>query len=309
MNEQSKRNDGTGGRRTPRTIWVRIVGWGSTISDFLHYVASRLRNRWGTWWQEVGRQSLIRGTVRLAFLVLLGFMASAVVNYTYRAYSLRQYRDLGIEYRLGAEMEPEIKMASDDLGEPTGLDTASSGRVELGPKAEGLAAKSEDYTPPESGVEVVATTADRFRSATPGASGMGSDGRVAVNPAQMTWPVQGQVLVGYGWVRHPVYRDWRFHPGVEFSTPLHASVQAVMEGRVLKVQSERIQGLVVTIAHGDDWQSVYRGLAQLQVQEGQLVKQGQSLGLVGSSDQGQTGRLIFEIRQGGTPLDPRMYLP
>lgn len=307
MNEQSKRNDGTGSRRTLRTIWVRIVGWGSTITDFIHYATSRLGNRWGTWWRGSGRQLLIRGTVRLVLLVFLGFIASTVVNYTYQAYSLRQYKDLGIEYRLDTKVEPEIEMANDTPSKVKELDTALSGRVTLGPEVEGLTTRPQDHNS-QLGVEVAATAADRLRSATPGALGMGTDGRVPVNPTNMIWPVQGQVLVGYGWVRHPVYRDWRFHPGVEFSTPLHASVQAVMEGRVLKIQSERIQGLVVTIAHGDEWQSVYRGLAQLQVQEGQLVKQGQSLGLVGSGDQGQTGRLIFEIHQGDTPLDPRMYL-
>ena len=307
MSEQPKNTGGVGGWRILRLVWVRMVGWGSTISDFLHYTTTRFRSGWGAWWQEAGRRLIVRGLTRLAALVILGVMASAVVNYTYRAYSLRQHWwDPPVEHgaQLGVEVAPEVSIPQDVSGLASEQDAELSGRLALGPGAEELfSTNSRDM---ESGVEVVATSTERFQNLTPGIS---PEPRKSVNPANMTWPVQGQVLVGYGWVRHPVYRDWRFHPGVELSTPMHASVQAVMDGRIQQIQSERAQGLVVTIDHGDDWQTVYRGLAQLQVREGQLVKQGQTIGLVGSNEQGQNGRLLFEIRQADTPLEPRMYLP
>ena len=62
--------------------------------------------------------------------------------------------------------------------------------------------------------------------------------RIQVNPANMIWPTQGQVKVGYGWVRHPVYRDWRFHPGIELSTPMNAPVSG-HGWTVERIQSER----------------------------------------------------------------------
>ena len=82
-----------------------------------------------------------------------------------------------------------------------------------------------------------------------------------------------------------------------------------MDGRIEHIQSERTQGLTVTLTHGDDWQTVYRGLAQLRVREGEIVKRGQIIGIVGLGEDSQHGRLLFEIRQGDTPLEPRMYLP
>ncbi|NLK08851.1 MAG: M23 family metallopeptidase [Firmicutes bacterium] len=315
MNEQLNKHDGVGSESVSKSFWHTLIGWCAAAKSVLIIGIKGLQTKLKTWWPKTGRRLLIRSITRLVVLVLLGFMASAVVNYVYQTYSLRQTKNLDLSYRLGAETVPQVEIS--DSQSPSDANVTPSGHVELGPKTE-----MPTDTAQETDVQVQTVGAKPTAAVNPSPSlesvGSGSSREPAlgitanpanVGPGGMMWPVDGQVAVGYGWVRHPVYRDWRFHPGVEFTTSLHAPVQAIMEGRVQQIQSERLRGLVVTIAHGDDWQSIYKGLSQLHVQEGQLVQKGQSLGLVGPGDDGQSGRFSFEVRQTNTPLDPRMYLP
>ena len=308
MNEQPKKSNNVGGARLLKLAWVRIIGWGSTISNLVYVVVSSLRRRFGAWWLRAGYTAIAKGLARLAALVILCVMALGVVNYTYRIYSFRQPL---IEPQLEQQISLDPNLVLPDTNkegnqvEPAEVSGQSSGRLALGPALEQLFPLANDLNDP--GIEVIATSvgareqlsveADRTVSQPP------------VNPSNMIWPTQGQVSVGYGWVRHPVYRDWRFHPGIEISTALNASVLAAMDGQVQQIQSERVQGLIVVLTHGDGWETVYRGLSQLRIREGETIKRGQVIGIVGSGDDSQHGRLLFEIRQGNTPLEPRMYLP
>ncbi|NMB11294.1 MAG: hypothetical protein GX977_03310, partial [Firmicutes bacterium] len=90
MNEQPKKSNNVGGARLLKLAWVRIIGWGSTISNLVYVVVSSLRRRFGAWWLRAGYTAIAKGLARLAALVILCVMALGVVNYTYRIYSFRQ---------------------------------------------------------------------------------------------------------------------------------------------------------------------------------------------------------------------------
>lgn len=308
MNEQPKKSNGVGGIRLLKLVWVRAIGWASSVSNLAYLVVNGLRRRFGSWWQRVGRTAITKGLSRLAALVILCVMALGVVNYTYRMYSFRQpLVEPQLEQRIGLDLDsvlPHI-MNEGKQEEPVQASDQSLARLTLGPSPEQLFPVINDL--PDQGVEVISTSVDARKERS--AEVDRTISQTPVNPANMIWPTQGQVSVGYGWVRHPVYRDWRFHPGIELSTPLNASVLAVMDGQVQQIQSERVQGLMVILKHGDGWETVYRGLSQLRVREGETTKRGQVIGTVGPGEDSQHGRLLFEIRQGNTPLEPRMYLP
>ena len=303
MNEQPRKNSGGGVGPLLKSIWVRVVGWGSTISDLVHYVG----RRWSQWWRQAGLRLIAKGLARLAVLVIMGILAAGVVNYTYRVYSLRQYSwpspiEYGEEFGIG-ETQDNLSEVGDHLAVQP--DEEPSNRLSLGPSPQDMFSAGQSYD--EEGLEVIAVPGDRTES--PLADSTPSISRRPFSPTDTIWPAKGQVTVGYGWIRHPLYRDWRFHPGLELSTPLNSSVQAVTDGRVQRIQSERNRGLVVTIGHEDGWETIYGGLAQLTVGEGDTVQKGQVIGLTGSIDQGESGRLIFEIRKDSIPLEPRTYLP
>jgi hypothetical protein len=315
MNEQLKNRSSLSKGRLARLMKLKVVGWVRAVGNLFYYAASGFRRRFGLWWQRAGRQMVVKGFVRLAVVAVFCVMAFGLVNYSYRMYSFRQplgQPSVEQEINLGLgtvrpkpleEKDPEETVID---GDSEGSEVKLSGRIALGPPPDELFA-GEEVASSEGDIEVVAAAVGSRENMLGGIDAAAS--RPQANPANMIWPVSGQVAVGYGWIRHPVYRDWRFHPGIELATVPGAQVAAVMDGRVRRIQSERTQGLSVTVDHGDGWETTYRGLSQLQVSEGTVVRRGQIIGTAGPGSSSQTGRLVFEIRHGDTPLEPRMYLP
>lgn len=84
--------------------------------------------------------------------------------------------------------------------------------------------------------------------------------------------------------------------------------RAVADGDVRFANSMRQLGQVVIVHHPGNLQSVYAQCGELEVQEGQSVQAGTPLCRV--SRNAATGRydLLFDVRHGGKPIDPRRVL-
>lgn len=87
-----------------------------------------------------------------------------------------------------------------------------------------------------------------------------------------------------------------------------ARATAVADGEVRFAGSMRQLGQVVIVHHADNLQSVYAQCDRLEVEAGRRVSRGTPLCRVGRH--GETGRydLLFDMRQGGRPMDPRRVL-
>lgn len=87
-----------------------------------------------------------------------------------------------------------------------------------------------------------------------------------------------------------------------------ARARAVADGEVRFAGSMRQLGQVVIVHHADNLQSVYAQCDRLEVEAGRRVSRGTPLCRVGRH--GETGRydLLFDMRQGGRPMDPRRVL-
>ncbi|MDW5375586.1 LysM peptidoglycan-binding domain-containing protein [Halomonas sp. HP20-15] len=83
---------------------------------------------------------------------------------------------------------------------------------------------------------------------------------------------------------------------------------AVADGDVRFANSMRQLGQVVIVHHSGNLQSVYALCGDLKVKEGQSIKAGTPLCTV--SHNATTGRydLLFDVRHGGKPIDPRQVL-
>lgn len=92
--------------------------------------------------------------------------------------------------------------------------------------------------------------------------------------------------------------------GVPTGTPIYAS----RSGTVTKSGSASGYGLVIYIDHGDGVQTRYGHCSKLLVSKGQKVSQGQIIALLGSTGRSTGPHLHFEMRIGGTAVDPRKYV-
>ncbi len=117
------------------------------------------------------------------------------------------------------------------------------------------------------------------------------------------WPARGAVTSGYGW------RSFRgrpnFHSGVDVALPLGTGVQATGAGVVLGSGWQPSYGWCVLIQHAEGYSTLYAHLQQTLAQKGQVVKQGDWIGLSGSSGNSTGPHLHYELWKDGATVDPR----
>lgn len=84
--------------------------------------------------------------------------------------------------------------------------------------------------------------------------------------------------------------------------------KAVANGEVRFAGSMRQLGRVVIVHHADNLQSVYALCDDLKVSDGQSVNRGTPLCTVDYSNTTERHDLLFDLRHGGKPVDPRQVL-
>ncbi len=87
-----------------------------------------------------------------------------------------------------------------------------------------------------------------------------------------------------------------------------AEARAVADGEVRFADSMRQLGQVVILHHADNLQSVYALCETLLVENGERVSRGTPVCEVGFSSANERHDLLFDLRHGGKPIDPRRVL-
>ena len=129
------------------------------------------------------------------------------------------------------------------------------------------------------------------------------------------WPEpKAQISQGFGpstLVLEPPYAGYpHFHTGIDLVEPFGSPVYAADDGIVALVgSSSQGYGHYVVIAHSGGLDTLYGHLSTALVKIGQLVVQGQTIGLEGSTGNSTGPHLHFELRIKQQPIDPTPYLP
>jgi len=98
------------------------------------------------------------------------------------------------------------------------------------------------------------------------------------------------------------------HRGVDWGTPVGTSVVASCGGTVTQAGWLGTYGYCVFISHPDGKETRYAHLSKVLVSKGQYVSQGQKIALSGNTGASTGPHLHFEIRIGGTAVNPLKYL-
>jgi septal ring factor EnvC (AmiA/AmiB activator) len=96
--------------------------------------------------------------------------------------------------------------------------------------------------------------------------------------------------------------------GIEIKAPLGTEVRAVLPGKILYADWFKGFGNVMIIDHGDQTFTVSGYCSQLLRKAGEVVSEGESIALVGSSGSLKGPCLYFEIRHKGKPQDPMEWI-
>lgn len=102
----------------------------------------------------------------------------------------------------------------------------------------------------------------------------------------------------FGWRIHPITGDPRFHSGTDLAAPIGTPVLAAYAGQVALADFLGGYGLTVAIDHTKGTQqTLYAHLSEIFVKSGDVVKQGDVIGRVGSTGNSTGPHLHFEFRQ------------
>jgi len=123
----------------------------------------------------------------------------------------------------------------------------------------------------------------------------------------LAWPVQGNVVYGFGPERRgntTLARD-----GIGIGAPSGTPVHAVEAGKVAFAGRWGLYGPSIILSHGGGYYSLYLYLQNLSVGEGDDVDSGQILGGVGGGGSPEGPHIEFQILQPGSAGEPRPVDP
>jgi murein DD-endopeptidase MepM/ murein hydrolase activator NlpD len=110
------------------------------------------------------------------------------------------------------------------------------------------------------------------------------------------------------WVSGNPYAPW--HMGIDLRAVLGANVYAADTGTIIYAGwSNAGYGNLVVIDHGNGWQTWYGHLSEIWFNCGDIVYQGNVIGLAGTTGRSTGPHLHFETRWQGTLPNPLDVLP
>jgi murein DD-endopeptidase MepM/ murein hydrolase activator NlpD len=114
-------------------------------------------------------------------------------------------------------------------------------------------------------------------------------------------PGEGRLTSGFG-------RRWgRLHAGIDLAAGTGSPIRAVAAGKVISAGRESGYGNCVRIRHADGTETVYAHLSRILVTGGSVAA-GEQIGKEGNTGRSTGPHLHFEVRVGGSPVNPVTWL-
>lgn len=106
--------------------------------------------------------------------------------------------------------------------------------------------------------------------------------------------------------RHPILNTIRAHKGVDYAAPTGTVIKAAGDGKVKFVGTRGGYGRVVILEHGGGISTLYGHMSRFaRIRAGQRVRQGTTIGYVGSSGAATGPHLHYEYLVNGVHKNPR----
>jgi len=133
---------------------------------------------------------------------------------------------------------------------------------------------------------------------------LSSGGGLAVLRGKLDWPVHGELKREFGKAKHREFATDVFRNGIDIDAPVGEEIRSVEKGRVVFADRLAGYGKMVIVDHGDRYYTIYAHLSEFTKKNGDTVRRGESIGLVGDSDSLAGAGLYFEMRKDGRSIDP-----
>jgi len=116
-----------------------------------------------------------------------------------------------------------------------------------------------------------------------------------------------RISSGYSMSRmHPILKYRRPHQGIDYAAPTGTPISTVADGIIAQVGSNKSQGRFVRVIHSNGYETIYNHMSKFAKvsKKGAKVKQGATIGYVGSTGYATGPHLDFRMRQNGKLINP-----
>ena len=181
--------------------------------------------------------------------------------------------------------------------------------------AEWLATSVPPTTVPLPPSQTTPTEATEPQETVPGGTtenGGGSAAPEETKPVDEGWKVPIDYIANtspFGDRERPTEGASTNHKGVDLAAPENTQIGAARSGTVLVAEYDPSAGYYVVIEHDNGYRSVYMHMNYFDVQVGQQVSQGETIGYCGSTGVSTGSHLHFGISQNGVYKNPADYIP
>ena len=128
--------------------------------------------------------------------------------------------------------------------------------------------------------------------------------RIAAEKAPFASPLRDsfRFTSGFG------YRWGRLHAGTDFAAPHGTPIYSTADGVITFAGWQSGYGRLVKIQHEFGIETRYAHMSKIRVKVGQRVSRGQRVGDMGNTGRSTGTHLHYEVRIGGKPVNPMIYI-
>ncbi|MEK4231208.1 M23 family metallopeptidase [Solibacillus sp. FSL H8-0538] len=117
------------------------------------------------------------------------------------------------------------------------------------------------------------------------------------------WPTNG------GYISSDMGARWgSYHRGIDIARPSNYAIKASDNGVVTFTGWDGTYGNKIVVNHNNGYETIYAHLSKISVSVGQVVAQGSSMGIMGSTGRSTGIHLHFEVHKNGSYVNPLSYL-
>lgn len=119
---------------------------------------------------------------------------------------------------------------------------------------------------------------------------------------------EGNITSKFGYRISPITNKYSLHSGLDIATAENTEIHSAYDGVVIKAEYHEINGNYVVIEHSNTLKTTYNHCNKLLVKEGEKVKKGDVIALVGATGYATGNHLHFEVLLNGKYINPLYVL-
>lgn len=126
---------------------------------------------------------------------------------------------------------------------------------------------------------------------------------------ELCTPLSGSITSHFGYREHPITGKPDFHTGVDIAALEGTAIHCAADGKVTEAGWSDIYGNYLVVSHSENFQTKYAHCSRLIAQQGDVLRRGERIALVGSTGVSTGPHLHFECIVEELRCDPLWLLP